>query len=118
MESAAVNRSINRGAYDHWPKPLARPLLQNTVRVIREGTKEERKASLLREWGDRYKQTMLEERKAAIAIGHQPHTLTATPLTSMRSAMLLTPLAPSSRTLPPIHGTAGWDGVPQPRTDT
>ena len=112
VESAAVNRSINRGAYDHWPKPLARPLLQNTVRVIREGKKEERKASLLREWGDRYKQTMLEERKAAIVQGHQPHTLSATPLTALRSTMLLTPLAPSSRSLPPIHGAAGgWSAA-------
>ena len=112
VESAAVNRSINRGAYDHWAKPLARPLLQNTVRVIREGKKEERKASLLREWGDRYKQTMLEERKAAIGQGHQPHTLSATPLTSLRSAMLLTPLAPSSRVLPPLNGAmGGWSAA-------
>lgn len=112
VESAAVNRSINRGAYDHWPKPLARPLLQNTVRVIREGKKEERKASLLREWGDKYKLCMLEERKAAIGQGHQPHSLSATPLTALRSAMLLTPLAPSSRSLPPINGaTGGWSAA-------
>ena len=114
VESAAVNRSINRGAYDHWTKPLARPLLQNTVRVIREGQKEARKASLLREWGDRYKQTMIEERRAAIGQGHQPHTLSATPLTAMRSAMLLTPLAPSARSLPPINGaTGGWSAAAQ-----
>lgn len=112
VESAAVNRSINRGAYDHWAKPLAKPLLQNTVRVIREGKKEERKASLLREWGDRMKMSLLEERKAAIGQGHQPHTLSATPLTALRSAMLLTPLAPSSRVLPPINGVmGGWSAA-------
>ena len=85
VESSQVCRAINRGAFDHWQKPVQRALLLQTMRVIGDGVREERKAAVLREWGDRYKAAMMEERRvAALTPGLSPSMLA-------RSALMFTP---------------------------
>ena len=63
VEPAMIDRTIRRGAHDHWLKPVNRVILHNAVRMLKEAKREAKKSSVLKELGDGYKQMMMEERR-------------------------------------------------------